>query len=166
MNAQPVEPIVVIDLFPQERELLLELFAELTDEDWLKPTVCPGWTVRDIGLHLLGDDIGYLSGNRDGFSNPFFANKNMEQWESLVENINEANELWVRAAQRVSPALLSALPRVDGQAVLRVHFVARSDGAEWRCELGRAGCRTCLARYCQRIYGKMVTPAADTRRGA
>src|SRR5581483_6927143 len=115
MNAQPVEPIVVIDLFPQERELLLELFAGLTDEDWLKPTVCPGWTVRDIGLHLLGDDIGYLSGNRDGFSNPFFANKNMEQWESLVENINEANELWVRAAQRVSPALLSALLELTGK---------------------------------------------------
>ena len=112
---QAVEPIIVIDLFPQERRLLLELFAGLTEEDWRRPTVCAGWTVRDIGLHLLGDDIGYLSGKRDGFSNPFFADKDMEQWESLVKNINEANELWVRAMQRVSPALLHDLLELTGK---------------------------------------------------
>lgn len=112
---QPVGPIIVIDLFPQERRRLLDLFAGLTDEDWQRPTVCAGWTVRDIGLHLLGDDIGYLSGKRDGFSNPFFAGKDMEQWESLVRNINEANELWVRAMQRVSPALLCALLELTGK---------------------------------------------------
>ena len=115
MNMQAVEPVMVVDLFPQERRLLLELFAELTDEDWHRPTVCPGWIVRDIGLHLLGDDIGYISGKRDHFDNPFFADKDMEQWESLVRNINEANELWVRATQRISPALLSALLELTGK---------------------------------------------------
>ncbi|HEU0002456.1 MAG TPA: maleylpyruvate isomerase family mycothiol-dependent enzyme [Ktedonobacteraceae bacterium] len=111
---QAVEPVMVVDLFPQERKLLLELFSELTEEDWHRPTVCPGWTVKDIGLHLLGDDLGYISGKRDHFSNPFLANKDMEQWESLVQNINEANELWVRATQRISPALLSALLALTG----------------------------------------------------
>jgi len=94
-NMQQVEPIMVIDLFPQERKQLLELFSDLSAEDWEKPTICPGWTVKDIGLHLLGDDIGYLSGRRDHFSNPFFRNKDLHEWESLVKNINEANELWV-----------------------------------------------------------------------
>ena len=112
---QPVEPIIVIDLFPQERRLLLDLFAQLSEEDWQRPTVCAGWTVRDIGLHLLGDDIGYLARKRDGFSNPFFAGRDMEEWESLVRNINEANELWVRAMQRVSPALLCALLEMTGK---------------------------------------------------
>ena len=112
---QQVEPVMVVDLFPRERKLLLELFAELADEDWRRPTVCEGWTVRDIGLHLLGDDIGYLSGKRDHFSNPFFANRDMERRESLVQNINEANELWVRAMQRISPALLSALLALTGK---------------------------------------------------
>src|SRR5947209_10602368 len=106
---QRVEPIVVIDLFPQERKHLLALFADLSAEDWERPTVCPGWTVRDIGLHLLGDDIGYLSGRRDRFSNPFFRNKDMHEWKSLVTNINEANELWVRATERISPQMLSDL---------------------------------------------------------
>ncbi|HEY6539785.1 MAG TPA: maleylpyruvate isomerase family mycothiol-dependent enzyme [Ktedonobacteraceae bacterium] len=112
---QAVEPIIVVDLFPQERRLLLELFAGLTEEDWQRPTVCAGWTVRDIGLHLLGDDIGYLSGKRDQFKNPFFAGRDMKRWESLVQNINEANELWVRAMQRVSPVLLCALLELTGK---------------------------------------------------
>ena len=67
---QHVQPIMVLDLFPQERKQLLKLFSELEPEEWEKPTICPGWTVKDIGLHLLGDDIGYLSGARDQFSNP------------------------------------------------------------------------------------------------
>src|SRR5579859_5910553 len=115
MKMQAAEPVIVVDLFPQERRLLLELFAGLTDEDWQRPTVCAGWTVRDIGLHLLGDDIGYLARKRDGFSNPFFAGRDMGRWESLVRNINEANELWVRAMQRVSPALLRALLELTGK---------------------------------------------------
>ncbi len=112
---QEVEPVMVVDLFPQERELLLELFAELAEEDWDRSTVCPGWSVKDIGLHLLGDDLGYLSGKRDRFSNPFFDNKDMQGWESLVQNINEANEMWVRATRRISPALLSDLLALTGK---------------------------------------------------
>jgi len=61
---QPVKPIMVSDLFPLERKRLLELFSEFDAEDWKKPTICPGWTVKDIGLHLLGDDkerrIGHM----------------------------------------------------------------------------------------------------------
>jgi len=112
---QQVQPIMVIDLFPQERKQLLELFSELEAEDWEKPTVCPGWTVKDIGLHLLGDDIGYLSGARDHFSNPFFRNKNQHEWKSLVKSINEANGLWVKATARISPKLLADLLELTGQ---------------------------------------------------
>jgi len=35
-NMQPVQPIMVIDLFPQERKQLLELFSEFEAEDWEK----------------------------------------------------------------------------------------------------------------------------------
>jgi uncharacterized protein (TIGR03083 family) len=112
---QPVQPIMVIDLFPQERKQLLKLFSELEAQEWEKPTICPGWSVKDIGLHLLGDDIGYLSGARDHFSNPFFRNKNLHEWKSLVQNINEANELWVKATARLSSKLLSDLLALTGK---------------------------------------------------
>ena len=112
---QHVQPIMVVDLFPQERRQLLLLFSELEAKDWEKPTICPGWSVKDIGLHLLGDDIGYLSRARDQFSNPFFQNKDLHEWKSLVKNINEANELWVKAAARLSPKLLADLLELTGR---------------------------------------------------
>jgi uncharacterized protein (TIGR03083 family) len=112
---QHEKPIIVIDLFPQERKQLLELFSKLEAEEWERPTICPGWSVKDIGLHLLGDDIGYLSRARDQFSNPFFRNKDLHAWEKLVKNINEANELWVKATARISPKLLSDLLELTGK---------------------------------------------------
>src|SRR6266699_7008942 len=112
---QQVQPIAVIDLFPPERKQLLMLFSELEADDWEKPTICPGWTVKDIGLHLLGDDIGYLSRARDHFNNPFFRNKNLHEWKSLVKSINEANELWVKATARISPKLLTDLLELTGE---------------------------------------------------
>ena len=108
-NMRPVQPIMVIDLFPPERRQLLKLFSELEVQEWEKPTICPGWSVKDIGLHLLGDDIGYLSRTRDQFSNPFFRNKDLHEWKSLVNTINEANDLWVKATARLSSQLLSDL---------------------------------------------------------
>ena len=114
-NVQHTNPIMVIELFPQERKQLLDLFSTLKAEEWEKPTICPGWTVKDIGLHLLGDDTGYLSGARDHFSNPFFQNRNLHEWKSLVKNINEANELWVGATARISPKLLIALLELTGK---------------------------------------------------
>ena len=112
---QPVQPIMVVELFPQERRQLLLLFSEFEAKDWEKPTICPGWSVKDIGLHLLGDDIGYLSRVRDQFSNPFFRNKDLYEWKSLVKNINEANELWVKAAARLSTKLLADLLELTGR---------------------------------------------------
>ncbi len=112
---QPVKPIMVTDLFPHERKQLLELFSEFEAEDWEKPTICPGWTVKDIGLHLLGDDIGYISRTRDSFSNPFYKNNDLHEWKSLVQNINAANELWVKATARISPKLLADLLELTGE---------------------------------------------------
>ena len=158
---QPVEPIMIIDLFPQERKQLLELFSDLEAEDWERPTICPGWTVKDIGLHLLGDDIGYLSGGRDHFSNPFFRNKDLHEWESLVENINEANELWVKATARVSPMLLSDLLALTGKQFY--DYVQSLDQMAINGELGRTRSCPCVAGYRERIYREMGTSAADTR---
>jgi uncharacterized protein (TIGR03083 family) len=64
---QPPPPIDVRDLFPAERRALLQLLSGLTDDQWATPTICPGWTVKDVALHVLGVDLGNLSVQRDGF---------------------------------------------------------------------------------------------------
>ena len=49
-----------------DRQRLVQFLTDLTDEEWLAPTAAPGWTVKDIALHLLDDDMTWLSTQRDG----------------------------------------------------------------------------------------------------
>jgi len=55
-------------LFAPEREALLGVLESLTHEQWQLPTVCPGWTVHDVALHLLWVDISNVSRRRDSYS--------------------------------------------------------------------------------------------------
>ena len=105
-------PVSVVDLFPEEREELLTLLSQLSEQEWRRPTVCAGWSVRDVALHLLGDDIGVLSRKRDDFRP---GSPHIDDWEELVSFLNEWNELWVRAARRISPRLLITLLGVTGE---------------------------------------------------
>ena len=112
---KPLEPILIVDLFPAVRDALLELLSGLSEEEWSRPTVCAGWSVKDVALHLLGDDIGKLSRGRDAFSGAAFVARGDRDFEAeLLAFINEANERWVQATRRISPHLLCDLLRFMG----------------------------------------------------
>jgi uncharacterized protein (TIGR03083 family) len=106
----PAGPIYVNDLFDDERAILLDTLASLTREQWHAPTVCPGWSVKDIAAHVIADDLSAVSGGRDGhgewFSGP---------WDELLAFINKRNEQWVEAMRRVSPQLIVELLRFSGE---------------------------------------------------
>ena len=109
---EPLAPVDAVPLFPGERAALLDLLAGLTDEEWAKPTVCPGWSVKDVAQHLLADDVGRLSSGRDGFVRPGFAEGlDVSRWDGLLAAIDRQNDLWVRATRRLSPRLLIELLR-------------------------------------------------------
>lgn len=116
-ETKPLGPIAVLDLFAGERAALLEVLTRLSAEGWAAPTACPGWSVKDLALHLLGDDVGRLSGGRDGFANPAFGgpNLNLAAWPDLVTAINEQNDAWVAGTRRISPRLLITLLRLTGE---------------------------------------------------
>jgi uncharacterized protein (TIGR03083 family) len=118
---RPCGPVHVLDLFPPDREALLALLAELDDEAWARPTVCEGWTAKDVALHLLGDDIGLLSRRRDAFQDMSLARGagDLSVWENLVAYLNRWNEAWVGAARRISPPLLIDLLRFAGEQTQR-----------------------------------------------
>ncbi len=121
---KPLEPVLVLDLFPEERSALLDLLSGLTQDEWNAPTVCPGWSIKDIAAHLLGDDIGRLSRGRDGFRGEAFALKGDRDFEAeLLAYINQMNELWIHAARRISPRLLCDLLRLTGEQAQR-YFVS------------------------------------------
>lgn len=109
-------PIPTLHLFPGEREALLELLADLSPEEWARPTICPGWNVQDIAAHLLADDVGRLSRGRDGHDNPdFAAGLDISTLSGLIAAIDRQNALWVEAMRRVSPLVLIDLLRLTGE---------------------------------------------------
>lgn len=113
---RPLEPILTLELFPEERAALLNLLASLRPSQLDSPTVCPGWSVKDIAAHLLADDLGKLARGRDGHAPAAFTPSSSENVEGqLLDFINHQNEAWVAAARRLSPRLLIDLLRWSGE---------------------------------------------------
>src|SRR5579859_740053 len=113
-----LRPIIVAELFPGERAALLQLLTTLTDEQWALPTVCAGWSVHDVALHLFGDDIGIISRRRDDWQEPSLPTRlSLSQWATLVAYINRRNEMWVQATRRISSRLLCELLHLTGEPI-------------------------------------------------
>jgi uncharacterized protein (TIGR03083 family) len=106
-------PILVVDLFPEILNKLIELLSGLPARDWKKPTACLGWSVKDLALHLLGDDVGLLSRKRDGFS----IDAPAQDWDEHVSLINDLNAKWVEGTRRLSPRLVCELLKITGAQV-------------------------------------------------
>lgn len=107
---RPPQPIIVVDLFPEVLNELLKLLTGLSAEDWQKPTVCPGWSVKDVALHLLGVEIGNLSLRRDSHA----LDASITSWDDLVTFTNNWNQGWIQATRRISPRLLIDLLEFSG----------------------------------------------------
>lgn len=105
---QPVGPIKVVPLFAGLGEELVALLRGLAPEDWSRPTACALWSVRDVAAHLLDGNVRRLSFQRDRL--PLLAPETeIESYDDLVAFLNQLNAEWVRAAKRISPALLIEL---------------------------------------------------------
>jgi uncharacterized protein (TIGR03083 family) len=111
-------PVLVADRFPALLNTLLDLLNTLSFDDWHRPTIAENWTVQDIALHLLGDDVNILSGWRDGFAGP---DVSITTWDELVNWIDESNNRWVAATRPISPRLICDLLRFTGDQV-SAHF--------------------------------------------
>lgn len=123
MNAQLGAPSDARSLFAPEHAALMATLRSLAVADWGKETV-PGWTVRDLAAHLLGDYYGRLARDRDGHQDgPGFA-----PGETLEAFIHRINQEWVDAHRRVSPVALTDTLDVIGGQVARF-FEAADPGS-------------------------------------
>jgi uncharacterized protein (TIGR03083 family) len=123
-------------LFAAERSALLALLETLTSEQWQLPTVCPGWTVLDVALHLLWVDISNISRRRDQyFGRPQDTPSSLDDLPTLIAFVNQLNDNWIVGARRMSPELLVTLLRVTGEAfstyVQTVDIHAMGDSIGW-----------------------------------
>ena len=104
-------PIETLPLFPVLDELLLELLRSLTPEEWQRPTLARLWTVKDVAAHLLDGNLRTLSMLRDGY---FGETPDDFSYAGMVAYLNRLNADWVRAACRLSPAVLIDLLAQSG----------------------------------------------------
>jgi len=105
-------PIPTLHLFPKLHQLLLAFLRSLEPADWHKPTIVPGWAIKDIADHLLDGNIRTLSMSRDQFFGE--APDPIESYNDLVVYLNRLNADWVKAFKRVSPAVLIELLELTG----------------------------------------------------
>ncbi|WP_405836065.1 maleylpyruvate isomerase family mycothiol-dependent enzyme [Streptomyces platensis] len=123
-------PIDARPLFAPEQAALMATLRGLEPADWRQEAV-PGWTVRDLVAHLLGDFYGRLGRDRDGHSDgPAFA-----PGETLEEFIHRINQEWVDACRRISAAALTDTVDLVGGQVARFFETTDPDkpslGVSW-----------------------------------
>ncbi|WP_028922299.1 maleylpyruvate isomerase family mycothiol-dependent enzyme [Pseudonocardia acaciae] len=104
-------PIDARPLFAAEHAAMMATLRALRPADWDREAV-PGWSVRDLAAHVLGDAYGRLARDRDAHrGGP--APSGGETLEAFIHRINQE---WVDAFARVSPAaLVDTLDLVGGQ---------------------------------------------------
>lgn len=105
-------PIETLPLFAELDRLLLELLRSLGPADWQRPTLAREWTVKDVAAHLLDGNLRTLSMLRDGYFGE--APPADTSYGGLVGYLNGLNADWVRAARRLSPAVLVELLAQSG----------------------------------------------------
>jgi uncharacterized protein (TIGR03083 family) len=105
--------IDVRGLYAPQHDAFTWLLSDLRDDEWVLPTVCPGWSVRDVAAHVLGDHVARLARHRDGYR----AGGGPRAGEDLPVFLDRVNAEWVRAARRISPRLLTDLLSHVGEQV-------------------------------------------------
>src|SRR4051794_26512558 len=111
---RPVEPVSLTGRFPPLHRELMLLLRGLNEQDWIRPTSCALWSVKDIVAHLLDTALRRLAYGRDQFSP--VPDKPVSSYQDLVAHLNQLNADWVRAARRLSSqVLIDLLDAAAGQ---------------------------------------------------
>jgi uncharacterized protein (TIGR03083 family) len=97
-----------------ERRRLLAFLEGLTPGQWVAPSAAPGWTVQDLALHLLDDDMSWLSHRRDGST---AGRLDMSDRERFVELLAAKNQRWVEAVRGLSRRIVVDLLAWTGDQV-------------------------------------------------
>jgi Mycothiol maleylpyruvate isomerase N-terminal domain len=99
-------------LFVAERADLLQLLDGLTQEEWLAPSAAPGWRVKELALHVLQDDLWWLSTHRDGDRGGML---DMADRDRFVRLLAQRNQQWVDGAHALSRRIVVELLAWSGE---------------------------------------------------
>ena len=126
----------------RERCDLLDLVCGLSDDEWFAQTQVPGWSVKDLALHILDDDLGWLSRGRDG--DP--SGRLDVGAAGFVAALNQKNDEWVRATRQLSRPVVAGLLEWAGQQ-MDDYYAEQSLTSEGRVDWGERGACAELVRH-------------------
>ena len=111
-----------IDHLDATWQSIFALCADLTDEEWDRPTGCPGWTVKDNVSHLVDYEAGALNRPR-----PDHVPADLDH----VKNpLGEANEVGVDARRgQPGSAVLAELREVAAERLAQLRALSDDDFA-------------------------------------
>ena len=90
-------------LLTEERTDLVRLLSTLSHEEWAASSAAPGWTAKDLVLHILDDDLGWLSRGRDGDLSGLLV---IDDHASFVKALAAKNQRWIDGAHGLSRQVL------------------------------------------------------------
>jgi uncharacterized damage-inducible protein DinB len=99
-------------LLAEERADFLALLASLDDADWAMPTEAGRWTVKDVTLHLLDDELGWLSRGRD--NDPSGLLDDTAGYRQFAAALDAKNQRWADGASGLSHRVLKDLLEWSG----------------------------------------------------
>jgi len=141
-------PLPVVDTRSAFRPLsraIVDVLRAAGADDWERPTIAGAWRVRDVVAHLIDTALRRLSLDRDRLRPPPPA-----PGQDFVSFINDLNATWTRAAQRLSPRVLTDLYSqasagladfietvdLDAPALFPVSWAGEAQSARW-LDVGR-----------------------------
>ncbi|MGN6473200.1 MAG: maleylpyruvate isomerase family mycothiol-dependent enzyme [Mycobacteriales bacterium] len=91
------------------------LIGSLDDDQWVQPTRCDGWVVRDVAAHVVGTIADIAAGRLDGLGTPEVTQREVDERKDMTPKQLADECAEVRAA---AAALLPAFDDVawDGPA--------------------------------------------------
>lgn len=115
MQLRDLPVLDVRPLLTEERADLLALLRSLTAEEWAAPTDAGHWRVKDVALHLLDDDLGWLSRGRDGDLSSLLPED--LDYRDFVASLDAKNERFVIANAGLSARVLCDQLQWSGKEV-------------------------------------------------
>lgn len=119
----PLAPTHTATLFRPLSGELVGVLRQLSDEDWLRPTVAGAWRVRDVAAHLLDGQLRKISAQRDAHLTP--PDRVIRSDRDLAQFINALNAVGVAYGSRLSTRVLTDLLEQSGRQM--ADLVARLD---------------------------------------
>lgn len=117
-----------VDMRPRlidERMDLLRFLRALAPGEWAVSSAAPGWSVKDLALHLLDDDLGWLSRGRDGDRS---GQLSMCDHGAFVEALSAKNQRWIDGAQGLSTSVIIGLLEWAGREMDAYYATLDLDG--------------------------------------